>query len=151
MFYRLILFSMIALAPGSALAETLPGPIPADIVRIVDGDTIRVRAHIWPDQTIEVMVRIHGIDTPEIHRPHCSAERALAEEAKNEVTAITGDTLFLHNVHFGKYAGRVVADAHLPNGINLAEHLLQKGLALRENDEDIWCKDAGSKTVTSRP
>ena len=142
MFKRLALLLIMLLMPAPASAETLPGPIPADIVRIVDGDTIRVRAHIWIDQTIEVMVRLQGIDTPEIHRPGCKAERALAEEAKTEVATITSDTIFLHDVHFGKYAGRVVADARLPNGVSVAEYLLEKGLARRESDAETWCLPA---------
>ena len=34
--------------PG--LAEIVPGPIPARIVRVIDGDTIVVRARIWLGQ-----------------------------------------------------------------------------------------------------
>ena len=123
-------------------SETLPGPIPAELIRVVDGDTIHVRAHIWPDHSVDVMVRLEGIDAPEIHRPDCRAERALAEQAKNEIENITDTSVTLHNVHLGKYAGRVVAQARLPNGINLAEHLVEKGLAHSETARRNWCIEA---------
>ena len=123
-------------------AETLPGPIPAELIRVVDGDTIRVRAHIWPDHSVDVMVRLEGIDAPEIHRPDCRAERTLAEQAKSEIESITDTSVTLHNVHLGKYAGRVVAQARLPNGINLADHLVEKGLAHSETARRNWCIEA---------
>ena len=69
-------------------SETLPGPIPAELIRVVDGGTIHMRAHIWPDHSVDVMVRLEGIDAPEIHRPDCRAERALAEQAKTKLKTL---------------------------------------------------------------
>lgn len=135
----IILCALSAITQPQAAGETLPGPIPADIVRVVDGDTIRVRAHIWLDQTIEVMVRLDGIDAPEIYRPECSAERAMAERAKNEVEAVIGDAVLLYNVQWGKYARRVVASAHLSNGVVLSDHLVEEGLAQEASSDRSWC------------
>ena len=57
-------------APTMASAEdVLPGPIPATIERVVDGDTIDVRARIWLGQEIVVRVRLAGLDAPELSRP----------------------------------------------------------------------------------
>jgi endonuclease YncB( thermonuclease family) len=134
------LFFLCLMASGAAQSETLPGPIPAELIRVVDGDTIRVRAHIWPDHSVEVMVRLDGIDAPEIHRPDCRDERALAEQAKTEIENITDTSVTLHNVHLGKYAGRVVAQARLPNGVILADHLLKKGLAHTDTSRSSWCQ-----------
>jgi len=131
----------LILLPLIGHAETLPGPIPAEIMRVVDGDTIRLRAHIWLDQTLEIMVRIEGIDAPEIHRPNCSAERVLAQQAKAEVEALVTETVFLHGVHLGKYAGRVIAEARLPDGRVLADHLLDNRLAVPEDVMDPWCNE----------
>lgn len=122
--------------------ETLAGPIPADVLRIVDGDTIHVRAHIWLGQGLEIMVRLEGIDAPEIHRPKCAAEREMADKAKSEVQEITDQTIFLRNIHRGKYAGRVVASASLPSGLVIGDHLISKGLAIREGAEEKWCKNS---------
>jgi len=123
-----------------ARAETLPGPIPADVVRIVDGDTVRVRAHVWIDQSIVVSVRIAGIDAPEIGRPECSAERQRADEAKAEVASLIGpDMVALHNVRFGKYAGRVVADIETAAGVDVGTQLVAQELATPEHAETGWC------------
>jgi Iap family predicted aminopeptidase len=35
----------------------LPGPIPAALVRVIDGDTIEVRARIWLD--LDLTTRVH--------------------------------------------------------------------------------------------
>jgi len=122
-----------------AHAETLSGPIPAEVLRIVDGDTIHVRAHIWLGQKLEIMVRLEGIDAPEIHRPKCPAERTMADQAKAEVQAITRDMVYLHNIHRGKYAGRVVASASLPDGLVISDHLVRKGLAIADGSQKDWC------------
>jgi len=146
--FSLILTLLIA--PLSATqAETLSGPVPAEVLRIVDGDTIHVRAHIWLGQTLEIMVRLEGIDAPEIHRPGCSAERNMANQAKAEVQAITSDMVYLHNIHRGKYAGRVVASASLPDGLVIGEHLVRKGLAVTEGAQKNWCPQDALKITTS--
>lgn len=62
-------------------AEPIPGPVPAEIVDIIDGDTVAVRARIWPGQFVETRVRLRGVDTPEIRRPDCEAERAAGHQA----------------------------------------------------------------------
>lgn len=120
-------------------ADPLPGPIPADLLRVVDGDTLKVRAHIWPGQQVEILVRLAGIDAPEIHRPQCSAERRLADEAKAELETLSNGQVYLHQVRLGKYAGRVIAEAYLPTGQDLAAHLLDIGLAVADGKDDPWC------------
>ena len=78
--------SGLALAQAAApLARAddaaLPGPVPAELVSVIDGDTIAVRAHIWPGHVVETRVRLDGVDTPEIRRPACEAEREAGREA----------------------------------------------------------------------
>jgi len=64
-----------------AVAQEIPGPVPAEILHIVDGDTVGVRAHTWPGQYVEIRVRLRGADAPEIRRVDCEAERAKGHEA----------------------------------------------------------------------
>lgn len=137
---RTFVFSALCmiLAQG-AFAETLPGPIPADVVRVIDGDTVLVRAKIWLNQTIEVSVRVAEIDTPEVYRPACSAERKIADQATNAAREFLGSKIMLHNIHNGKYAGRVVAEVHHRTRGRLSEHLLDLGLAVGEDEDDPWC------------
>ena len=123
----------------SVSAETLPGPIPAEILRVVDGDTVQVRAHIWVGQSVEIMVRVADIDAPEVKRPQCSAESRRAKEATEATRAFLGDVVFLRNVHNGKYAGRVVAELHHRTRGRLSHHLLTHGLAIEDGEDDPWC------------
>ena len=107
--------------------ETIPGPIPATVVEITDGDTITVEARIWLGQSITTKVRLNGADTPEI-RGKCEEERQLAIKAKEFVAEVLkGNQVTLLQVHYGKYAGRVVADV-VVGGKVLSEMLIEKGL-----------------------
>ena len=55
-----------------ACAETLTGPVAAIVERVVDGDTLAVRARVWLGQDIHVLVRIRGIDAPEL-KANCNS------------------------------------------------------------------------------
>lgn len=118
----------------------LPGPQPARLVDVIDGDTIRVRARIWLGTDIETLVRIEGIDTPEL-RGKCDEERALAERARSRVAQLaTGQQLMLYDIRYGKYAGRVVARVEV-QGEDIAERLLIEKLAHRYDGgkRRPWC------------
>lgn len=126
---RVVLAAAIAVAPGAPAGDVLPGPIPARLVEVVDGDTVRVRAHIWLGQEVEIAVRLAGIDAPE-RRGKCPAERARAEAARAFLEArLGGRPLALRNIHYGKYAGRVVANLTLGSGEDLSQLLLAHGHA----------------------
>ena len=145
------LFAILAFfASGipATFAQTLPGPVPAEIVRVIDGDTVRVRAKIWINQTIEVSVRVAEIDTPEVHRPACPAERKTADRATEAARAFLGKNVFLHNIHNGKYAGRVVAEVHHKSRGRLSKHLLDLGLAVAEGAKDPWCDQTHLSVAT---
>lgn len=108
----------------------LPGPLAATVLRVVDGDTLDVRVHIWIGQTVETMVRLDGIDTPEL-RGRCEQEKALAERARARVEALApaGSAVTLHDVALGKFAGRVVARVRSGAGDDIGTLLVQDGLA----------------------
>ncbi|MGI9408305.1 MAG: thermonuclease family protein [Hyphomicrobiaceae bacterium] len=110
-------------------AEALDGPVPGRVLRVIDGDTISVRAQIWLGQHIEVSVRLAGIDAPEL-RSACRTERYRAARARNFLQQrIAGTTIFLHDIRRGKYAGRVVASVRGPGGEFLNQVMLDHGLA----------------------
>lgn len=71
-----------ASAPQRLADEALVGPVSAVVERVVDGDTVDVRAHIWLGQTLTVRVRIDGVDAPET-RSDCADERRLAAAARD--------------------------------------------------------------------
>ncbi|MEO0465366.1 MAG: thermonuclease family protein [Pseudomonadota bacterium] len=122
-------------------ADTLPGPIPASVVRVVDGDTLRVRAKIWLGQEVEVLVRLAGIDAPETYRPDCDAEREAGHAARDALAGRIDGTVWLTNITEDKYAGRVVADARLPSAGSLSAELLALGHAVPMGSDGGWCTD----------
>lgn len=109
--------------------ETLSGPFPAEVLRVVDGDTLDVRITVWLGQYLQTRVRLSGIDTPE-KRGKCAEEKKLARDAQQALEKyIETGTVVLKNVTTGKYAGRVLADVETASGQPLSELLIQNGFA----------------------
>ena len=108
--------------------DPIPGPVPALVVDVIDGDTVLVRARIWLGQEVETRVRLDGVDTPEL-RGKCQAARRLARAARAFVQArVGGRQVILRDIQYGKYAGRVVARIQTPDGDDLADALIAAGL-----------------------
>lgn len=119
----------------------LPGPVPALLLRVVDGDTIRVRAHIWLGQDVETMVRLSGVDAAEKHA-HCDYERDMARKAQDFVEAkLSDDHIWLADITYDKYGRRVVARVLTAGGEDLSAALLRAKLAHRYDGghKDGWC------------
>ena len=57
---------MISLALIAALLPIPHVEVPATFIRIIDGDTVEVRAHLPFDVHIDLVVRVAGIDCPEM-------------------------------------------------------------------------------------
>ncbi len=113
--------------------DVLAGPVRAQVVRVVDGDTIEVRARIWLGQDISTLVRLAGVDAPEL-RGGYALEKTLAVQAREYLAArIEGAEVRLVAIEYGKYAGRVVARVATPHGEDLAAGLIAAGLG-RAND-----------------
>ncbi|MEQ8404002.1 MAG: thermonuclease family protein [Oceanicaulis sp.] len=124
-------------------AEPLPGPVPAELVRVIDGDTIEVRAHIWPGHYVQTRVRLLGVDTPERRGPDCEAERVKAQEATAFTQAwLEGAAIGLEAIDLGSFAGRVVARVRRADGADLSEALLSAGLAAPYGEAGPWCAPA---------
>jgi endonuclease YncB( thermonuclease family) len=137
------LLACVALSAQSMAAEPLPGPVPAETVRVVDGDTVAVRAHIWPGHYVETRVRLAGVDTPEARGPDCEAERALAAQASAFTRAWLEDaSISLEEIELGSFAGRVIARIRRADGADLSEDLLSAGLATSYGARAPWCAPA---------
>ncbi len=126
--WALAALALIVSAPAET-ADRLPGPIPAKVVDVIDGDTVTVRAQIWLGQEIQTRVRLAGADAPEL-KARCPQERALAERARDFLARrlVDGEVL-LRDIHHDKYGGRVVARLETPGGEDLARSLIAAGLA----------------------
>ncbi|MEO5335303.1 MAG: thermonuclease family protein [Magnetospirillum sp. WYHS-4] len=117
------------LAAASGLRGPVPGPVEARVVRVMDGDTLLVRARPWVGVEVETRVRILGIDAPELHGA-CEEERRLAAKAKDLLEAsVAGGPVFLHEVRDDKYGGRVLARVATAAGTDCAQTLIGAGLA----------------------
>jgi len=120
--------------PPSPAEERLSGPIGAQVLRILDGDTLEVSAHIWLGQDVETRVRLVGIDAPEL-RGGCPYEREMAARARAYVVARLSSAeerparVSLYDISLGKYGGRVLARVLTANGEDLGHSLLAAGLA----------------------
>jgi len=127
-----LLFIILSFFPssGNAAGSEIAGPVEAEVLRVIDGDTLLVEARPWPQQKVEVYVRIRGIDTPEL-RSFCPSERQAGEAARRALESLTehAASLQLSRISGDKYFGRVVADVTVPGGGNVANHLLLAGLA----------------------
>ena len=144
---RILLFSLLLLV-GQAVNAYEPskiyGPYYAEVVRTIDGDTIVVRARIFPHFEANLSVRIAGIDTPEI-RGKCEEEKQLAQDAKAwvENRFPPGTWVLLENVEDDKYSGRVVADVYLSPDMSLGQMLLDDGQAVEyygTGPKKNWCE-----------
>jgi endonuclease YncB( thermonuclease family) len=81
---------LAALATPLAARERLPGPIPASVAVVIDGDTLRVKARVWLGQEVDTLVRLLGVDAPELDG-RCADERLRAEDARAFVRRRTLD------------------------------------------------------------
>ena len=131
-------------AAACRAAETLAGPYTGTVERVVDGDTLAVRVPIWIGQDVRVLVRLRGVDAPEV-RGECEGERALADAATARMAGlVAGGAVVLRQVEGDKYFGRVVADLATPDGADLAGALLEAGLVRRYEGgrRGDWCGGA---------
>tara|TARA_R110002110_G_scaffold4877_5_gene24678 strand:- start:4938 stop:5432 length:495 start_codon:yes stop_codon:yes gene_type:complete len=89
--------------------ERLAGPVPAEVMRVIDGDTLVVRARIWLGQSVETHVRLAGIDAPEL-RGKCEREKTRARAAREALAALVATgPIALSAIEAGKFGGRVIA------------------------------------------
>lgn len=121
-------------------AAAFDGPVRAEVVRVIDGDTFEAAARIWLGEAIDIHVRIEGIDAPEL-RARCDGERVRAEAARDYLARrIAGGEVELSDVRYDKYGGRVRAVVRDPKGdVGLA--MIAAGLArpYRGERRGSWC------------
>ena len=123
----LLAFGAAAHADGGDRRSMVDGPVEAELVSVIDGDTLLVNARPWPQHTIAVLVRIRGIDAPEI-RSKCSLTRLAAERAKQALVELAPRRLLLTHISGDKFFGRVVADVAAPDETDFGTQLLASGL-----------------------
>ncbi len=124
----LIVLLLACVSPANA-AETVDGPVEAQVLRVIDGDSFVAAAHVWPGHTVTINVRIRGMDAPEI-RSRCEVERTAALKAREALAALLGSgPVRLTNVSGGKYYGRVLADVTTDEGSAVADTMIAQAHA----------------------
>ena len=138
-FFSIFLFLLVTTSASASPA--MQGPVTAEVIRVLDGDTFDVRAQIWVGHFIETRVRINGIDTPEM-RSKCLDEKDKANAAKQALEKmVLQQTVYLIDIENGKYAGRVLAKAQTMDGTDLADAMIKNGYARPYNGGKRagWC------------
>jgi micrococcal nuclease len=127
----MIVLILIAAPVSSFARDEIDGPVAAEILRVIDGDTLLVEARPWPQQTMEVYVRIRGIDTPEMHS-RCAAVRRAGIDARQALEQLMADSpqVQLTKISGDKYFGRILANVTLSDGRNPAQYMLGEGIAV---------------------
>lgn len=125
-------------------APTLPGlrsGHPAEVLRVIDGDTFEARVAIWPGMQVTTRVRLRGVDAPEM-RANCHGELTKAHAAREALTQLLSQgAVGIANVGQDKYGGRVDADVSTARTADVAAALLERGLVRRyaRGRREGWC------------
>jgi micrococcal nuclease len=101
----------------------------ATALNVVDGDTVDFAVDLGFDTTLNVRVRLNGVDTPEIHSKLIE-NRVRAQSAKKFVSdAILNKQVVLKTYKVDKY-GRYLADIFVnDNPVSINEQLIAAGHA----------------------
>ena len=107
-----------------------------------DGDTIYITMPGLPSELSEMLVRVAGVDTPEI-RGKCISERVSAIRARDFVIrSLAGaNSVSFCNPKWGKYGKRVIAEVVL-DGKSLAATIIERGLGrpYHGGRREGWCQ-----------
>ncbi len=128
-------------ATADSELPTLRGGHPAEVVRVLDGDTFEARVNIWPGMEVTTRVRLRGIDAPELHA-RCDGERVKALAARDALARILAEgTVGISRIGQDKYGGRVDADVSTAATSDVSALLLERGLARRYSGgrRESWC------------
>ena len=118
----------------------------ARLDRVIDGDTVVLHIDLGLHVTKLHVVRLYGINAPEIRGPHrTTAGREATDFLKSLLT--TKDTLFVKTIRdqTGKY-GRLLAALFLDNGECIQRKMVESGFAQRTcplpdhiNVDELYC------------
>ena len=140
---------------GGALAgDRVAGPVAARVLEVVDGDTLKVEAQIWPGHVVVTRVRLAGVDAPEEARAKCDGERVRGVAARLFLTdAVGGGAVRLADIRPGKFGGRVIASVRDAAGRDLSQLLIGQGhgRAYHGAKRDTWCAGAQETAFSRRP
>ena len=99
----------------------------AEVVRVVDGDTVVVDLDLGFDVKMQQYLRLEGIDTPEIRTKDLD-EKEAGFKAKEFVEKVLGEAsaVYVQTTKTGKYGRYLATIYYVPAGTALKENLNQK-------------------------
>jgi endonuclease YncB( thermonuclease family) len=131
-------------APMNALlAQRLdPGrTYPAEVLRVIDGDTFVARVRVWHELYVDTHVRLRDIDAAELHA-RCAREFAKAEVARTALQSIlAAGGVTISRIGTDKYGGRIDASVATRRTPDVSAALLRGGYARRYDGgrRGSWC------------
>jgi endonuclease YncB( thermonuclease family) len=120
---------------------TLHSGYPAEVLRVIDGDTFEARVRIWPGMDVTTRIRLRSIDAAELHA-RCDGERMQAIAARDALTRIlTEGRIAVSGVGQDKYGGRVDADVSTAKTADVSVAMLTGGFARAYSGghREGWC------------
>jgi len=135
-------FNLLGVAPATAAIIDYP----AKVVKVIDGDTIKVVVAGWPAPYNPDDVRIDGIDTPEKRMPPaksaCEVKLGEAASAYAKTVIRVGSTVVVHydTTKHDKY-GRLLGTVTLEDGRDYGKLMVAGGYAKAYDGgtKAIWC------------
>jgi endonuclease YncB( thermonuclease family) len=97
---------------------------------------------VWLGQELAVLVRVRGIDAPEL-RGDCDSEKARAVDAAAALERLVGgQPVVLSEIEGDKYFGRVLSNVVTTGGADVAAALIAAGLARPYDGGErlSWCE-----------
>jgi endonuclease YncB( thermonuclease family) len=114
---------------------------PADVTRVIDGDTFEARVRVWPGMDVTTKVRLRGIDAAELHA-RCDSERTQALAARDALTGILAQgAIGISAVGVDKFGGRVDASVSTAKTPDVSAAMLGGGFARAYGGgrRESWC------------
>ncbi|HEY1978453.1 MAG TPA: thermonuclease family protein [Xanthobacteraceae bacterium] len=129
--------------PELPIARRLDSSIvyPAEVVRVIDGDTFEARVRVWPGLDVDTKIRLRDVDAAELHA-RCAGELAQAQAARSALeTLLAEGGVAISRVGIDKYGGRVDAAVSTRSTADVAAALLNGGYARRYDGgkRGSWC------------
>jgi endonuclease YncB( thermonuclease family) len=119
-----------------------PGLVyPAEVLRIIDGDTFEARVRVWPGLDVDTKVRLRDIDAAELHA-RCTDELAKAQAARAALQSIlAAGGVTISRVGVDKYGGRVDASIATRGTPDVSAAMLAGGWARAYDGgrRGSWC------------
>lgn len=137
---KTLIFLLVTLWSASVFASNTTAPdvyiFPAELERVVDGDTMDVRVVMPLGLRWDLRLRILEIDTPETWRPSTLSEKLHGEAATAHAIELLDQGPFWVRINDWGVYNRAEADIILHDLSDYAETMKAAGFEKREHYED---------------